>query len=555
MLLAVLAAAVFAVAANGQGSVREIRIAAGQTLEITNPRGRVIARTDASLTDAGRLELTSAAGVADGVAQVTPNSITIPATVRDRIDLELIVPERSSLLITTTDGEIRAEGNFLKVEARSETGTIAVDLPEDRLEYSLLWTESRPRYVADFSLEPVKERSRGRFEIKGRHSAIAESEGNGIAERAATLNARTARGIIVINVPPNEIANDLRERPLTEAAKGMVRSGDSILMEAIRRAAPKYYGDYARSLPPFRREPGLRESDSTASFSGPGLRRATVAVTDENDRAIAGIRPEEFEITEAGQPREPISVTPVEAPVNLVLLLDVSGSVEGYVNFIRRTARAFIATVDPRDRVAIITFSDDVKTLVTFTNDKAKLSASLDTFDAGGATAFYDAVGYTVAETLRPIRGERTAIVILTDGDDNRSFLPFDPLVSAVGESGALIYPLYIPSALVAAAETAPDRRVDPLRARYFGLSKRAEGEGERLAKASGGVYFPISQVAEIDRAYEDIARQLRAAYDITYRSELAEPDPNRPSPRLRIRVKRPNAQVRIDRVTDLNIR
>ena len=79
--------------------------------------------------------------------------------------------------------------------------------------------------------------------------------------------------------------------------------------------------------------------------------------------------------------------------------------------------------------------------------------------------------------------------------------------------------------------------------------------EGERLAKASGGVYFPISQVAEIDRAYEDIARQLRAAYDITYRSELAEPDPNRPSPRLRIRVKRPNAQVRIDRVTDLNIR
>ena len=549
-LLSLLAAAVLAATASGQGSVREIRIAAGQTLEVTNPRGRVIARTDASLTEAGRLELSSPAGVADGLAQITATSVTIPATVRDRIDLELIVPERTSLRITTTDGEIRAEGNFLKIEARSETGTIAVDLPEEQLEYSLLWTESRPRFVADFPLEPVKERSRGRFEIKGRHTSAADGEANDSEDRASTLETRTARGIVAINVPPNEITGDLRERPLTEAAKGMIRSGDSILMEAIRRAAPKYYGDYARSLPPFRREPGLRDGTSAASFSGPGLRRATVAVTDENDRAIAGIRPEEFEIIEAGRPIEPVSVKPVEAPVNLVLLLDVSGSVEGYVNFIRRTARAFIATVDPRDRVAIVTFADDVKTLVTFTNDKAKLSASLDTFDAGGSTAFYDAVGYTVAETLRPIRGERTAIVILTDGDDNRSFLPFDPLVSAVGESGALIYPLYIPSALVAAAETAPDRRVDPLRARYFGLSKRAEGEGERLAKASGGVYFPISQIAEIDRAYKDIARQLRAAYDITYRSELAEPDPNRPSPRLRIRVKRPNAQVRIDRVT-----
>ena len=545
LILPVLAAAVLIATASGQGSVREFPVAAGQTLSVTNPRGRVEARTDASLTVSGRLELTSEAGVSDGVAQITSGSITIPATVRDRIDVVLVLPERTSHRITTTDGEILAEGNFLKVEARTDTGTIAVDLPEDQLDYSLLWTESRPRYVADFKLEPVRERSRGRFVIKGKHAAP-----EGSADRSATLSAQTARGIIVLNVPPNEVPADLRERTLTEAAKGMIRSGDSILMEAIRRAAPKYYGDYARSLPPFRREPGLRDGTSAVSFSGPGLRRATVAVTDANDRAIADIRPEEFEISEAGRPLEPISVARVESPVNLILLLDVSGSVEGYVNFIRRTARAFIATVDPRDRVAIVIFADDVKTLVTFTNDKAKLSESLDTFDAGGATAFYDAVGYTISETLRPIRGERTAIVILTDGDDNRSFLPFDPLVSAIGESGALIYPLYIPSALVAAAESAPDRRADPLRARYFGLSKRAEGEGERLAKASGGVYYPISQVAEIDRAYEDIASQLRAAYDITYRSELSEPDPNRPSPRLRIRVTRPNAQVRIDRVT-----
>jgi len=39
----------------------------------------------------------------------------------------------------------------------------------------------------------------------------------------------------------------LRERPLTEAAKAIVRSGDSILTEAIRRTSPKFFGEYART--------------------------------------------------------------------------------------------------------------------------------------------------------------------------------------------------------------------------------------------------------------------------------------------------------------------
>src|SRR5205085_1705756 len=144
-----------------------------------------------------------------------------------------------------------------------------------------------------------------------------------------------------------------------------------------------------------------------------------------------------------------------------------------------------------------------------------------DTFDAGGGTAFYDSLAYTLVETLRPLRGERTAVVVLSDGDDNRSFLPFDSLIGSIQESGALIYPLYVPSDLIAASKSNnPNATVDPMRTRFMGLTSKAESEGARLAQVSGGVYYPIRRLDDLQKAYNDIVVQLRTAYTVTYRSD-----------------------------------
>ncbi len=250
-----------------------------------------------------------------------------------------------------------------------------------------------------------------------------------------------------------------------------------------------------------------------------------------------------------------ISVEPATAPANLVLLLDVSGSVDNYVNFIRKAARSFVETVDSRDRISIVTFNDDVKVISGFTTDKRLLSESLDTFDAGGATAYYDAIAYTLADTLRPLKGERTAIVILTDGDDNRSFLPFDSMLASIQESGALIYPLYVPSGLIAASESAsPDGAIDTLRSRYLQgeLTSKAKGEGERLAKVSGGVYYPITRLSQIQAAYDDIAAQLRTAYTVKFRSDSIDSGTGT-SPRLKVKVNKPNAFATVTSVTVAN--
>ncbi len=346
--------------------------------------------------------------------------------------------------------------------------------------------------------------------------------------------------------------SDLRERPLTNAAKAIVRSGDSLLMEAIRRASPKYFGDYARTLPPFERQPILRGKSEQADAVAAPIKTALVRVTDTNNRVIAGLEAKDFEVLENGSQREILSVERSTSPFNLVLLLDVSGSIENYVNFIRKAARSFVDTVDKNDRVSIITFNEDVKVLSKFTTDKGKLSESLDTFDAGGGTAYYDALAYTLADTLRQLKGERTAIVILTDGDDNRSFLPFDALLSSIQESGSLIYPLYVPSGLIAAAAANSNATIDPMRAKYMSLTAKSVGEGEGLAKVSGGVYYPITQISQIQRAYEDIAVQLRTAYNVTFRSNTSTNGAG-VSTRLKIKAKRENTFIAVTTVIAVN--
>lgn len=587
LTLSLFAFAVCVLHVGGQTVRREIPLGKGNIIEVVNRYGRVEIN---ALPDLEKAELlvTAKTPIAESELKVTGSRVELkPSSSKNRIDISLRVPERTRVKITTTDGEVRVSGDLDLVEAVTETGTIAANVPIDDVRYQLLWTESKPRYLSDFELEKVKEKSAGRFSIKGRFplegkkkekdenpeaeppasaKATTPADGNSGSEpnvdaaktkieeqrsKTVTLNFTTARGIVLLNVPPNEVMSDLRERPLTNAAKAIIRSGDTLLTDAIRRASPKYFGEYARTLPPLRREPGMTVVPNPSGSRGSSISTATVTVTDLKNRAVSGLTKEDFEAAESGESREILDIRPATAPVNLVLLLDVSGSVENYVNFIRKAARAFVDTVDRRDRVSIVLFNDDVNEIATFSTDRAKLSQNLDTFDAGGGTAYYDAIAYTLTDTLRSLRGERTAVVVLSDGDDNRSFLPFDSLKGSIEESGALIYPLYVPTSLIAQASNDPNTAVDPLRSRYLSndLTSKADSEGKQLAEISGGVYYPITQLSQIQTAYEDIVLQLRTAYNVTFRSEFAPTD-GKPSPRLNIRTKRPNTFVHIRSVT-----
>lgn len=467
---------------------------------------------------------------------------------KDRIDLTVKAPTRAKVKVTSDGGAVSVIGNLAQAEVQTITGTIHADVPLDAVKLEFVWQASRPRYMSDVTLPEIKEEDAGVFKIKG---TLGDKKAKD--DVRVRLNFTTSRGLMLLNVDPAMVPGDLRERPLTEAVKAIVKSGDKELVDAVRRVAPKMFGDYAKILPPRKDSISLTNPSEVKTYAtevAPQTMRVNAVVTDRNGRAISGLTAQDFSIVENGKEREISKVAPTSAPFNLVLLLDVSGSVEERMDFIRKAARNFLNTVSRQDRIAIISFRDDIQVLTDFTTDRKKLSESLDQIDAGGGTALYDSVAYSLVHTLKTLRGERTAIVILSDGDDNHSFIPFQALVDSIQESGALIYPLYVPSGLIRESSLPnPTTTLDPTRTKFMTLTSRAEEEGERLAKVSGGVYFPIRQISDLQKAYDDVVAQLRMSYTITYVSDLGA-DKSR---RIRVSTKREGIGVRLSPAVGIN--
>ncbi len=566
IFLLIIAISCFSVSA--QNFQKEFSFSKNGSLEVVNFYGKVKIEASDELENQAILNAQSSKTITDKDFSIKGSDGKLKIEVnqqpgKTRIDLTIKVPERIKLKVETEEGEVAIEGNIASAEVKTDTGTIATNIPLENLKYNFLWNQTKPRFLSDIQIEEPRERSGGRFTIDGKYTdpdanskkADDEAEESKVkgqkskTDNLISLNFSTYRGIILLNVDPNEVSSDLREHPLTEAAKAIVKSGDSILTDAIRRASPKHFGDYQKTLPPRQISPILTDKPQDKNLSTATVKQVVARVMDVNNRAVGGLEKSDFVLTEKGIEREILDVKPVTAPFNLVLMLDVSGSIETYVNFIRKAARNFLNTMSPQDKISILIFNENIKQISTFTTDRQKLSESLDTFDAGGGTAYYDALAYTLVDTLKPFKGERTAVVILSDGDDNRSFLPFESLIGSIQESGALIYPLYVPSTLVAASATNnPNNSADPLRTRYMGLTSKSESEGARLAQVSGGVYYSIRRLDELQKAYEDIVVQLRTAYTITYRSNSTEEGDSN-SPNLRVRINRDGTFVNLGKI------
>ena len=130
----------------------------------------------------------------------------------------------------------------------TNTGTIHADVPLEALKFDFVWSASRPRFLSDVELPKIKEKAGGIFKISGKLGEKKPAK-----EERVQLDFLTQRGVVLLNVDPAMVPSDLRERPLTEAARAIVRSGDSQLIDAIRKVSPKMFGDYAKTLPPLER--------------------------------------------------------------------------------------------------------------------------------------------------------------------------------------------------------------------------------------------------------------------------------------------------------------
>jgi hypothetical protein len=149
----------------------------------------------------------------------------------------------------------------------------------------------------------------------------------------------------------------------------------------------------------------------------------------------------EFSILEDGEKQEIAFFASVSAPFNVVLMIDTSASTEGKLGFIRKAASAFVEQLKPADRVKVISFDNEIRELIEFTNDRVALRNAIYQTTPGTGTKVYDAFELALA-SLRPIKGRR-AIVLFSDGVDWHSdSATFDSSLHGLDEEGIIVYPI-----------------------------------------------------------------------------------------------------------------
>ncbi|MFN2512483.1 MAG: VWA domain-containing protein [Pyrinomonadaceae bacterium] len=233
---------------------------------------------------------------------------------------------------------------------------------------------------------------------------------------------------------------------------------------------------------------------------------------------VSALQQKDFMVLEDGKPQEIVFFAGEDAPFDLVLLLDLSGTTSDKIKLIRSSAKRFIDSTRPMDRVAIVTFTDIPEIVSPLTWDRGLLKDSIQNIPKPlGGTNFWDSLLYTM---MRVIPGEksqrRSAIVVMTDGVDNAlpdvygegSRVTFAEVLDRVGRSDTIIFPIYLDTE----AEAVKRNRV-PREAYSLARTQLAQ-----LAVTSGTKMYRANKLKDLDLVYDQVIRDLSTVYSVGYK-------------------------------------
>jgi len=232
-----------------------------------------------------------------------------------------------------------------------------------------------------------------------------------------------------------------------------------------------------------------------------------VSVTDSEGRAIGNLGEQDFIIEEDGRP-ETVSrlAESGRSPLRLALLLDLTGSVNSRFDFEQKAAVRFLEKVwRPGDTVSIVTFTDHARVRLQPSGSLPEALRVLSVLEpTENPTAFFDAVILS-ARALRQTAGPETrkAVIVLSDGEDNRSKHSFSDALSEIQRADTIFYSINPGGSSIRLNE----------------ISLGAQSDLALLAKETGGYAFVSSNTGDLDDIFNKVAAELRAQYLLSYYS------------------------------------
>jgi VWFA-related protein len=230
-----------------------------------------------------------------------------------------------------------------------------------------------------------------------------------------------------------------------------------------------------------------------------------VHVTTSEGRPVINLKPENFRVLEDGIEQKITYFTRDDAPLSVGLLFDASGSMQNKIGKSAEAAASFVKTANPQDEFFLIEFSEKPKLAVPFTMNPEAIYRRIAHMRPFGRTALLDAIHMALLQ-MKNARNLRKAVVIVSDGGDNRSRYTAGEVRAGMLESDVQLYAMGI---------------FDWPKLRSARGLPAEEQNGPRLldelAEQTGGRHYPVEDLDELISISERISRDLRDEYVIGY--------------------------------------
>jgi Ca-activated chloride channel family protein len=289
----------------------------------------------------------------------------------------------------------------------------------------------------------------------------------------------------------------------------MIRASRRLPSAVIAAGLVASIGIIAGAQTPAQAPPGAQTARQPTPFrAGVELVSLNVTVTDGTARYVTNLEQEDFNVFEDGVKQDVTFFNKTNLPIALALMIDTSASMDSKLQTAQEAAVGFVRRLRSQDVAEIIDFDSRVTIAAPFSNDGAELEQAIRKTSAGGSTSLYNALYIAlkdlkklVAKNVEEIR--RRAIVVLSDGEDTSSLLPFEEVLDLAKRSETAIYSIGL-------------RSGDSTESKGF---REAEFALRQFAQETGGRAFFPSQVLDLAKVYGQISDELSSQYTVGYTS------------------------------------
>ena len=253
-------------------------------------------------------------------------------------------------------------------------------------------------------------------------------------------------------------------------------------------------------------------SMALAAQQGPTFKSGTqivslfVTVADLQRRLVPGLAKEDFDVFDNEKPQSLIYFDNSVQPINVVVMLDTSGSMTLTIDLLKQAAEQFLIRLLPDDKARVGAFNDKIQINARWSNDRDQMITDVKNLDYGNGTRLWDAVGASLDE-LKTIDG-RKVVLVFTDGDDTESKISLGHVIERARADEVMVYAIGLES-------------------NYFNGQRQVRTKPDsglrKIADETGGGYFELTKASELAPTFTKVAQELHSQYVIGFAPTLLD--------------------------------